>query len=326
MRSGAFFFQLTELSEEKIINLLWKRFGFSSNGRDPFGDDVAWTGVKDEMFLVSKSDMFVSSSDAPTQMNARQMAMKSITACVSDMASKGVRPSYCMISLGLPRRLANASFVSGLGRGFASALKLYDVRVLGGDTGVSSDVVINCAMYGFSNRIVRRSGAHLGDCVGVTGGFGLEPAGLLLLQGKAKSSNKSFSRRAIRSVLEPRARLSEGLRLAKYLSSSIDSSDGLAISLHYLAEASSVSIELDSIPFASGVREFSSENSIDPEALAFFGGEEYEIVCTFPESLSKVVESLDVSTIGRVVKRKDSSLYYEKRKVKRKGWMHFVSD
>jgi thiamine-monophosphate kinase len=318
----------TSLSDEQIITILWKYIGYRSDGRDPFRDDVSWTTPAEKAkFLVSKCDMFVSSTDAPDRMTPRQMAAKSMTACVSDLASKGVRPRFCVLSIGLPRSRANSAFVRGLGSGFASASKLYGVRVLAGDTGsTTSDVTINCSMFGFANHIVKRKGAMSGDCVGVTGKFGLQPAGLLILQGKARSRNRFFSKRAISSVLNPRARLSTGLRLARLLSSSIDSSDGLAISLYYLAEASKVSIELNSIPLAEGVKEFAEENSIDPLSLALFGGEEYEIVSTFPENSKRRVEKLGVGIIGSVKKDRRDKVYHGGREIERKGWIHFVSD
>jgi thiamine-monophosphate kinase len=93
-----------------------------------------------------------------------------------------------------------------------------------------------------------------------------------------------------------------------------------------LAEASKVSIELDSIPLADGVKEFAEENSIDPESLALFGGEEYEIVSTFPENSKRRAQKLGVTIIGSVKKDRGSKVYYHGREIERKGWIHFVSD
>ena len=317
------------LSEEKIIRILWKHVGHGKNKVDPFSDDASWNPLDSrKKFLVAKSDMFVSSTDAPPKMTPRQMATKSVTACVSDLASKGVRPQYCLISIAIPRNKAHNSFVNSLGTGFSEASKLYGVRIVGGDTSSSaSDVILNCSVYGFSDRIVRRKGAKVGDLVGVTGAFGLQSAGLLVSLGKAKSRDKNFERNAINSVLNPRARLETGLKLAKFLSSSIDSSDGLAISLHYLAESSNVSIIMDSIPLSEGVGRFADENSIaDPSTLALFGGEEYEIVATYPAASKNAVERLGVITIGRAVKTLGKpDVFYQGKRIQKKGWMHFVS-
>ena len=73
--------------------------------------------------------------------------------------------------------------------------------------------------------------------------------------------------------------------------------------------------------------EFAHENSIDPLSLALFGGEEYEIVGTFPETSRKSIEKLGaVTIIGRVKKDRRNIVCYRGKKIQRKGWMHFVSD
>ncbi len=153
------------LDEESIIKILWERFGKSSIGRDPFDDDAAW--VKNQpgkKFLVGKADMFVASTDAPPQMGPAQMARKSIVACVSDLAAKGVHPKYCLVSLGLPNKLATRSFVTSLASGFAYAETEYSLKIIGGDTNATSDdAVIDCSIFGFANSLISRRGAKAGD-------------------------------------------------------------------------------------------------------------------------------------------------------------------
>ena len=51
-----------------------------------------------------KSDMLIESIDVPGIMKPWQIARKSIIACVSDFAAKGIRPYACLISIGIPRR------------------------------------------------------------------------------------------------------------------------------------------------------------------------------------------------------------------------------
>lgn len=79
------------LDEETIIRILWGGFGKTS--RDPFDDDAAWlSNQRGKKYLVGKADMFVAETDAPPQMSPQQIAEKSILACVSDLAAKGVSP------------------------------------------------------------------------------------------------------------------------------------------------------------------------------------------------------------------------------------------
>ncbi len=99
-----------------------------------------------------------------------------------------------------------------------------------------------------------------------------------------------------------------GIALAEYFSSSMDSSDGLALSLHELSKQSHVNFFIDNIPEAKGIKEFAKDNHIDANDLIFFGGEEYEIIATIPSSKIKQVISiiresnLKMQVIGTVKK------------------------
>ena len=87
----------------------------------------------------------------------------------------------------------------------------------------------------------------------------------------------------------------------------MDSSDGLAISLYELSKQSQVNFFVDNIPTAKGIKEF-AKNHIDTNELIFLGGEEYEIIGTFPKSRLDKIKSiankskLKLLIIGRVEK------------------------
>ena len=313
------------IDEESIIKLLWMKLGRS---QDPFNDDVAWVSNKSgKNLLVAKSDMLVAATDVPRKMSALQVARKSLVSCASDFASKGVNPSFCIISLGLPKKCANRKFVTELAHGFARAQDEYGIRIVGGDTNeTSSGIVIDCSIFGFSDHIVKRKGARPGDYIGVSGPFGLQPAGLLTLKGKTTSRDLGFNKLAINSVLNPKARLDFGLNNSRHLSSCTDSSDGLAISLYHLAESSRVNFVLDKIPIAHGVEKFASENKLNPDDLALFGGEEFELVFTFDPKHSGTLSQSGAITIGKVSKlekKGEPRVYYRNKKISRRGWLHF---
>ena len=85
-------------------------------------------------------------------------------------------------------------------------------------------------------------------------------------------------------------------------------SDGLAITLYELARQSKVNFLVDNIPTAKDVKEFAKNNYLDIKELIFHGGEEYEIVGTFPKSRLDKIKSmankskLKLLIIGRVEK------------------------
>ena len=129
-----------------------------SGQKDPFDDDVTWTRNSPKKLLVSKCDMLVSFTDVPPTMTPTQMAKKAIVSGVSDLAAKGVKPSHCLVSLGMPKRYSTTNFVEGLARGFRAAGREYGFRILGGDTNAtSSDIVIDVLLFGYSDRVVPRN-------------------------------------------------------------------------------------------------------------------------------------------------------------------------
>ena len=320
---------MTKLDEKQIIRIFANKLGISNL------NDVALL----DKGIVMKSDMLVASTDIPSGMEAWQAARKSIVSCVSDLAAKGVRPHAAVISLGIPSSYSMLQpYIEGLAEGFAIASKEFGVKIVGGDTNEAAELVIDCSMIGFSTfKVPTRSGAKPGDYVIVSGPFGFAPAGLAILLQNAitVSSNSSsssdsvtFRKHAVKSVLEPYPRQSFGLTLARYFSSSIDSSDGLAVSLYELASQSEgVDILIYNIPFVEGLDEFAQENSLDKNELVFHGGEEYEIVATIsPTTISQAKAAarkagVNLHVIGKVEKG-TGKVFARNRLLENRGYMH----
>lgn len=261
------------------------------------GDDVAVAPARGGK-VVLKVDMLVEGTDMPPGMTYRQAGRKAVAMCVSDFAAKGVRPDSFLVSLGL-RRGVTEEQVEDLARGLRDAENQWGVRLVGGDTNEAKELVVDCAMVGFAKRVVPRSGARPGDLVVVSGLFGRQPSGLRILLGGAKSE-KRFAASAKKAVLQPAPDLELGLAVGKYLTSAMDSSDGLARSLHTLAGASKVGFELDWLPEAEGVRLFAKENGLDVEQLVVAGGEEYVIVGTVRSNRLQAAQRAAARVKGRL--------------------------
>jgi thiamine-monophosphate kinase len=250
-------------------------------GYSKIGDDVAVIPTRAGK-LVLKVDMLVEHTDVPAGMTYRQAARKAVAMCVSDFTSKGARPDSFVVSLGLKKGVSQRQ-VDALASGLRDAENEWGVLLVGGDTSDAKELVIDCAMVGFAKRLVPRNGARPGDALVVTGPFGYPPAGLRILNGSATGEGE-FGDRARASVLHPTPNLESGMALAPFLSSAMDSSDGLARSLHTLAKESRVGFEVTTLPAATGVRNFADANGLSMQELVFEGGEEYVIVGTMPKS------------------------------------------
>jgi thiamine-monophosphate kinase len=320
------------LDEYDIIDLITRRLGKLPEGYAPIGDDVALIPQgKRREGVVLKCDMLVARTDIPPGMGWELVGRKAVAMCVSDFAAKGVRPSAFMISLGL-RRGTPESQVVELASGLLGASREWDVKLVGGDTSETDELVIDCMMVGFAERIVMRSGAHPGEYVVTSGTFGQTSAGLRILIDGAKAE-PGFRKEAVSSVYAPKPRLGLGLAVSKYLSSSIDSSDGLAISLHTIAEMSGVGIRLTKLPLAAGLERFAFRNSYSAYDLALYGGEEYEIVGTVEKSRIQEAKrkarsaGYELRVIGETVSAETLKgvALPDGSKVRKDGWIHFRS-
>jgi len=320
------------LGERKIIELIVRRLRKMPRMPIPFGDDVSGVGIGGGRVAILKCDMLVGRTDVPRGMSLRQAARKAVVMNISDLASKGVRPLAMMVSLGLPRSTTTRD-VEEIAEGLDGGAREYATYVIGGDTNECDDLVIGCYVFGIARRdtIVQRSGAKPNDLVVVTGEFGNTAAGLQALSSEIEIP-QPLRETLVRSVYEPNARLKEGIALARTraVSASMDSSDGLAWTLHEIARASSVGIELKGLPISSAAEEYARLRGIDPVDLALYGGEEFELVlCLKQRAVRKVTRAVrSLRIIGRVTRDTGAVTLSHQGKqlvVKPAGWEHLTS-
>jgi thiamine-monophosphate kinase len=322
--------------EREIIDTIWKNLDVMPEMPVPFGDDVSAVEIGRENLVVLKTDMLVDKTDVPPNMSVRQACRKAVVMNVSDFAAKGVKPIAMLVSLGLPKKLATKKNAEQIGKGLNAGAREYGAYIIGGDTNEASHLVINISLFGTAKKstLMLRSGAKPDDLVAVTGMFGKTAAGLKILVEGLKAP-KRISKILVDSVLMPYAHLKEGLALSqtKAVSASIDSSDGLAWSLHEIAKASKVGFLINSLPTAKEVKGFAKINKLDPLDLTLYGGEEYELVLTikpkFWDKAEKAVERVGgkLLPIGKVTAEKQVLLEIDGEKVliERRGWEHFKS-
>lgn len=299
----------------------------------PFGDDVAAIPLNSELLAVLKTDVLVGRTDIPPHMTLKQAARKAVVMNISDFAAKGVKPLALLTALTIPRTFLKKD-IEEIGGGLNSGAREYNTYIIGGDTGEGIDLTIGCMVFGVAkrNRLILRSGAKAGDILAVTGLFGKTSAGLKILTEELYVSKK-IREKLIKSVLLPKARLREGVALAKInaATSSIDSSDGLAVSLHELKEKSNIGFVITKLPIAPQVNEFAKIHGFNPKDLACYGGEEYELILTITpdkwQKAKRVVAQVGgkLIPIGKAVKEKKIILKKGStiEKIQFYGWEHF---
>lgn len=322
---------LRELGEVQIIRILERSLGTSARTVVGFGDDISAVKLSPTKVAVLKTDMLVGSTDVPPGMTMRQTARKAVVANVSDLAAKGVRPFAGIVALGLPARLTKGD-VKEIAAGLRDASREYSFPLVGGDTNESDDLTISIALFAIANRrqLVLRGGARVGDIVSAAGEFGSTAAGLKALLEK-KWRPQQLAPPLYEAVYNPRAQLDLGVRLAASgaVTASIDSSDGLAWSLHELSNASGVGIQIDKVPVSRAAKEFAARYGYNANDLALYGGEEYHLVVTIKrnkfESARRAARGR-LKKIGVVTDRFMKVRLMQAGRtiaIKRKGWEHF---
>jgi len=315
---------MTKLDENKIIKIFQTKLG---NKKFISEDVEVFTLGKTK--IVAKTDTMVESTDIPKKMKLSDAARKSVIACVSDFAAKGVKPEYGIISINLPKSISRTK-INNIANGFKKACKEYGISIIGGDTNAGKEIVFNVCIFGNSNSIVTRKGSNKGDLIFVTGPFGYTSVGLdILLNNKSQKSN--FVKKAIKSVTNPKPKLSYGLKNKKYFSSSMDSSDGLSTTLNEISKQSKKKFIINNIPSNKDLENYIKKQKGDLNSTIFHGGEEYEFIFTIPAKYKKIIMKnskllkTPIIEIGYVTSGKGVYLKENNRNIMLKdlGWKHF---
>ena len=313
---------MKKLNEKKIIDIINKK------GKNFLSEDVEVFRLGSEQFAVS-IDTLVESTDIPKGSKLSDISRKSVVSSVSDFAAKGISPKFCIISLTLPSKITKTQ-VEEISKGFAKACKEFRIQLLGGDTNSGTEISIHVVLFGKAKKIVKRNSSKIGDVICTTGPFGYTGAALKIML-KNKKFSKEFTKKAKKMFFSPTPPLAFGIKSANLMTSSMDSSDGLASCLNEMASQSKKKFVIDNLPVNPDIIEFSKKNRTDLLELVFTGGEEFEIVFTVnPKNLKKIHGigkklGIKVIEIGSVIKGKgvfleDNSKWLE---FWYKGWDHF---
>ena len=228
-----------------------------------------------------------------------------LTRGLSDLAAMGAKPLAAFLSLALPT--AMLSSLRWIDRFFAGLHRLgdgYNVTLAGGDTSESpcDRILADIVLVGSAprGRSLRRSGAHPGDALYVTGALGGASAELegLLKRGRPLS-------RVTETIghphLFPEPRLAVGQALVRrgLATAAIDISDGLSTDLTHLCRASRLRAEIDetALPIHPLAKQLSAEKAL---SAALDGGEDYELLFAAPPStrVHRVIGGVSITRIG----------------------------
>ena len=268
------------------------------------GDDAA---VVDSTAITT--DMLHESTDFPDGTTHYTAGWRSVAASLSDLAAMGATPTAVVAAY------ADTEFVEDELQAFVEGARgvceQTTAEYVGGDLDAHCELTVTSTAIGEVDEPVYRSGATPGEVVCVTGTLGRSAAALALFEsGDHEQANELFR-------FSPR--IAAGRQLAGTATAMMDSSDGLARSLHQLAEASDCGFAVDSsaVPIDDAV-----ESCEDRWEAGVHFGEDFELVCTLPEAALDAVQrdlKVPLTVIGEVT---DSGVTVDGEPLADRGYTH----
>jgi len=228
------------------------------------GDDGAVVGK-----YVYSMDAFFQNVHFKTQwLSLKQIAMKSMLVNISDAIVMNAIPKYALLSVAIPPNF-NKKDLQELSSGFKKIARQFGIEIIGGDTISNNKLDISITIVSKTKNPVLRTGTKKGNLVCHTGTLGTVKKDLdKLLAGKKVSKNSKF----IKPKLNPKF----FYKIAPYINSALDISDGLFFELERLSRANNIG--------------FDFFETIDKEVGC--SGEEYEVLFTFDPKHKKKIEKI----------------------------------
>jgi thiamine-monophosphate kinase len=316
--------RLMDIGEKAAVEDLIKLAG-NCGGIGP-GDDAAAVDLGDR-YLVITTDMIAKHTHVPDIMTPRQVGWTVAAVNYSDIAAMGAIPLCFVVSMGFPKE-TDVAYVKDVARGIKECSEMVAADYVGGDTKECYEMALAGTAVGTVSKdgILLRKGAKPGDLLAMTGSAGLAGAGFEDLTLDIKHP------RARKALLEPIPRVKEAaiLSASGFVTSCMDTSDGLASSIHELSKASGVNFLLnwDSLPIPMDVFEISELKLVQVEEMVLYSGGDYQLLFTVERDKADELHQMlgkDFTVIGEarasgpnVVRRSGQLLPLERR-----GFEHF---
>ncbi len=222
------------------------------------------------------------------------LGFKALAVNLSDIAAMGGTPEAAVAAVALPE--GRSGLADALVDGLVECAERFGCPLVGGDTSSGPGLYIAVTVTGFAGRPVLRSGARPGETVFVTGPLGAAAAALARLEdGEAATAE---------ALLRPLPRLEEGRAAAEAgATAMLDLSDGLAVDLPRIAEASGVGIELDgeTVPVADGATAAQAVGGGDDYELCFTAGDAERVRTAFGTAGLREPIAIGMTTTGTEV-------------------------
>lgn len=260
--------------------------------------------------IVLTTDMLHRTTDFPGDMQYTDIGWMSVAVSLSDVASMGARPAGVMAALGIPPSM-DVEDVEDIAKGMAECTRKYGTHIIGGDTDSHDELTIVTSAIGLceDGNIIKRGGAKVGDIVCVCKTLGGADAALRLLgigiETQSEHRMADIPNNLLASLYRPVPCVFEGIALAQtgVVTSMMDISDGLSLSLKQLSDASHVGFEIEqsAVPVHSDAESIlGSDKALE---CALYGGGDFGLLFTIDADGVDIARKAcpEMHAIGRVL-------------------------
>lgn len=325
---------------EELITPICGLWG-GDTGQIGIGDDAAMLKIPPGMNLL------VSTDKIPEDLLALQLGLMDpfehgryvATVNVSDIGAMGGKPLGLLLTMAL-RDDFQIDYLSKFLHGFAEGGTEWDIPVVGGDLGSGTATCFSATAIGCvrGNRVLRRSGARIGDQVFVTGHVGVFNTALIYyIVARPKGLRLSESEEGYlrERLAKPKAKVREGQLLADsgICSSCMDITDGVGRTCFELSEASKLCFLVREVllPIHETTRKVAEYLRIDAVKIIYGIGLDLELMGTLQCAGDQIPNSLsgNVALIGEVHDGSDNVLIRRNGatdRIEPFGWEHFAGD
>ena len=281
--------------EFELIRRFFLRSGSGSGVILGVGDDAALLSLPKDSDLVAAVDTIVAGRHFPEGTDARSIGHRALAVNLSDVAAMGATPAWATLALTLPAM--DTLWLERFSAGLFDLANAHGVALVGGDT-TRGPLTVSVQILGHvpQGMALRRSGAHEGDLLAVTGTLGDAGAGLAFLTAPpAAAAGSRGVHAAVEALIQrfeyPAPRVQFGLAARSIATAAMDLSDGLVGDLPKLARASGLAarVAVERLPLSEALLAAADLRQARDWALG--AGDDYELLLAVPAARYGTLEA-----------------------------------
>ena len=240
----------------------------------------------------------------------------------SDIAAMGAKPIGLLSVVRYPKSMSDDTFEMVLS-GIRDSCALAGAPNVGGDIGSAERLILSATALGVcgQGKALMRNGAREGDVIYVTGATGIAGAALQYFGAEKIDAKIEGEHRSelLDSWKRPIAKVRHGLLLGRlgYVTSCIDTSDGLKAAIETIASRSGLGARIleSVVPVCSEVIAVARHLQRDPLDIVFGDSVDFQLVFTAPATYEfpKAFEEFEERPIKLGVMTREPGVWLEKQ-------------